>query len=107
MNTHPNNKPLSADAAILQAKDFLQQYYSDTVNHEKPSQPRAVREKDVVQQLRLTGSYSLTQDELVWGARSAWRNAARCPARAIWKRLTVFDKVRVSESPETIVSSLL
>ena len=24
----------------------------------------------------------------------AWRNAPRCPARIVWKRLTVFDKVR-------------
>ena len=34
-----------------------------------------------------------TQDELEWGARTAWRNAPRCPARVVWKRLTVFDKV--------------
>ena len=94
MNTDPHNKPLSADGALSQAKDFLQQYYGDTVNHETPSQSRAAREKEVVQQLRLTGSYSLTRDELVWGARMAWRNAPRCPARVIWKKLTVFDKVR-------------
>ena len=48
MNTDPHNKPLSADAAINQARDFLQQYYSDTLNHEKPSQPKAVREKEVL-----------------------------------------------------------
>ena len=96
MNTDPHNKPLSADAAINQARDFLQQYYSDTVNHEKPSQPKAVREKEVLQELRLSGSYSLTHDELVWGARMAWRNAPRCPARVIWKKLTVFDKVRLA-----------
>ena len=95
MNTDPHNKPLSTDAAINQAKDFLQQYYSDTLNHEKPSQPQAVREKEVLEQLRLTGSYSLTRDELVWGARMAWRNAPRCPARVIWKKLTVFDKVKL------------
>ena len=94
MNTAPHNKPLSAEAALNQAQDFLQQYYSDTLTHEKPSQPQAAREKEVLQQLRLTGSYSLTQDELVWGARMAWRNAPRCPARVIWKRLRVFDKVR-------------
>ena len=38
-------------------------------------------------------TYSLTGDELVWGARMAWRNAPRCPARVVWKKLTVFDKV--------------
>ena len=37
-------------------------------------------------------TYTMTHDELVWGARMAWRNAPRCPARVIWKNLTVFDK---------------
>ena len=100
MNTDPHNKPLSADGALSQAKDFLQQYYGDTVNHETPSQSRAAREKEVVQQLRLTGSYSLTRDELVWGARMAWRNAPRCPARVIWKRLTVFDRRHIDTADE-------
>ena len=94
MNTTPANQPLSSDTAMNQAKDFIYQYYSDTVNHGKPEKSQSEREKEVVQQLRLTGSYSLTRDELVWGARMAWRNAPRCPARVIWKKLTVFDKVR-------------
>ena len=37
----------------------------------------------------------MTHDELVWAARMAWRNAPRCPARVIWKNLTVFDKRHV------------
>ena len=40
-------------------------------------------------------TYTMTHDELVWGARMAWRNAPRCPARVIWKNLTVFDKRHV------------
>ena len=103
MNTDPHNKPLSVEAALVQAKDFLAQYYSDTTNHERPRQARAVREREVVAQLRLGGTFSLTQDELVWGARTAWRNAPRCPARVVWKRLTVFDKVGETETgTETI-----
>ena len=93
MNTDPHNKPLSPDTVINQAKDFLQQYYRDTVNHEKPALSLARREREVLQQISQTGSYQISQDELVWGARMAWRNAPRCPARVIWKRLEVFDKV--------------
>ena len=29
-------KTISEDKALMQAKDFLHQYYSDTINHEKP-----------------------------------------------------------------------
>ena len=40
----------------------------------------------------------MTSDELVWGARMAWRNAPRCPARVIWKKLTVFDKRHIDDA---------
>ena len=45
-------------------------------------------------------TYDFTHDELVWGARMAWRNAPRCPARVIWKSLTVFDKRHVDTADE-------
>ena len=93
MNTDAHNQPLSPDAAITQAKDFLRQYYRDK-DHHKPALSLVQREKEVLQQLLLSGTYNLTEDELVWGARTAWRNAPRCPARVVWKRLKVFDKVR-------------
>ena len=52
MNTSPANKALSNDQAIIQARDFLAQYYSDSLNHEKPQKPHAEREKEVLKQLR-------------------------------------------------------
>ena len=52
MNTNPANKALTLDQSIIQARDFISQYYSDTLNHEKPVKERAEREKEVIQQLR-------------------------------------------------------
>ena len=52
MNTTPANQPLSSDTAMNQAKDFLYQYYSDTLNHDKPEKSQSEREREVVQQLR-------------------------------------------------------
>ena len=52
MNTNPANKALTLEQSILQARDFISQYYSDTVNHKKPVKERAEREKEVIQQLR-------------------------------------------------------
>ena len=63
---------------------------------EKPAKERADREKEVIQQLRYFGgrcdhqkvngsdcrekkTYEFTHDELVWGARMAWRNAPPVP----------------------------
>ena len=52
MNTSPANKPLGNDKAIIQARDFLNQYYSDSINHEKPQYSHAEREKEVIKHLR-------------------------------------------------------
>ena len=49
------------------------------------------RREVVLEELETRGYYKLTKDELVWGARTAWRNAPRCPAMVIWKKLIVFD----------------
>ena len=45
-------KTISEDKALMQAKDFLHQYYSDNINHEKPKLSYEAREKEVLQQLR-------------------------------------------------------
>ena len=52
MNTTAANLPLGLDTAITQARDFLSQYYSDNINHEKPVKSHAEREREVLQQLR-------------------------------------------------------
>jgi nitric-oxide synthase len=36
-----------------------------------------------------TGTYNLTETELVFGAKLAWRNAARCIGRIQWSKLQV------------------
>ncbi|OPJ70749.1 hypothetical protein AV530_000739 [Patagioenas fasciata monilis] len=38
-----------------------------------------------------TGTYQLLEPELVFGAKQAWRNAARCVGRIQWNKLQVFD----------------
>ena len=52
MNTNPANKALTLEQSIIQARDFISQYYNDTINHEKPAKEKADREKEVIQQLR-------------------------------------------------------
>ncbi len=42
-------------------------------------------------QVAATGWYRHTKQELVWGARLAWRHSVRCIGRARWKSLHVRD----------------
>eukprot|EP00795_Rhopilema_esculentum_P015604 gene15604-6880_t len=37
------------------------------------------------------GTYELELKELIFGAKNAWRNAARCIGRIQWNKLQVFD----------------
>ena len=85
------NKHLSLEKKLSQAEEFLVDYYHDVENHEPPLMPLEERQAEVKNALEVNGYYKLTRDELVWGARTAWRNAPRCPARVIWKKLIVFD----------------
>ncbi|XP_057216737.1 nitric oxide synthase 2a, inducible [Triplophysa rosa] len=80
--------PGSADI-LTQAVDFIDQYYKSF----KISDPDAhqVRVDRVTLEITLTGSYTLTADELAFGAKQAWRNAPRCIGRIQWANLQVFD----------------
>ena len=45
------------------------------------------RWEQVLEELKTKGIYDLTFEELEFGVRTAWRNAARCSARIQWENL--------------------
>lgn len=53
-----------------------------------------------------TGTYTHTSAELAFGARVAWRNAARCIGRLYWNSLYVRDRRHVSD-PEEIFTECM
>uniref|UniRef100_A0A8C5X7E0 Nitric oxide synthase 3 n=1 Tax=Malurus cyaneus samueli TaxID=2593467 RepID=A0A8C5X7E0_9PASS len=65
------------------ARDFITQYYNS------PAHTQRLRE--VVADIEASGSYRLREPELAFGAKQAWRNAARCVGRIQWNKLQVFD----------------
>ncbi|XP_077996477.1 nitric oxide synthase, salivary gland-like [Glandiceps talaboti] len=74
---------------LTQAKDFINQYYThikrlNTEAHGK-------RTQEVVDAIEKTGTYHLTETELIFGTKTAWRNAPRCIGRIQWSKLQVFD----------------
>lgn len=76
---------------------FVRRFYRE---NDLPDDDAAVREREVRQSLRRTGTYTHTRDELAFGARLAWRNHARCIGRLYWKTLDVIDCRHMTEPDE-------
>jgi nitric-oxide synthase len=53
--------------------------------------PVESRLREIRREIRLTGTYRHTVEELEFGARVAWRNSSRCIGRLYWKSLKVRD----------------
>ena len=49
----------------------------------------ATRMREVMTSIEETGTYELTEQELAFGAKLAWRNASRCIGRKQWQNLKV------------------
>ena len=54
--------------------------------------PAGPRLRQVRREIRMTGTYQHTPEELEFGARVAWRNSSRCIGRLYWKSLRVRDR---------------
>ena len=84
-----------------QAQEFLQQYYSES------NLSGVEKRLDQVQvEILQTGTYRLTEKELSFGAKLAWRNSNRCMGRLFWKTLKVRDRRSLS-SAEDVFSDVL
>lgn len=87
------------------ARQFLAQFHAETA----PSTTFSRRWRQVQREIDATGSYTHTVDELTFGARVAWRNAARCIGRLYWNSLRVRDRrdhVEPAEVAEECVEHL-
>ncbi|KGF72665.1 hypothetical protein DO97_07005 [Neosynechococcus sphagnicola sy1] len=70
-----------------EAEVFLKQCYID----EGIAPIFPYRWEDVEEEIAETGTYQQTYDELVYGAKLAWRNSNRCLGRNFWHNLHVRD----------------
>ncbi|MEV3860802.1 nitric oxide synthase oxygenase [Streptomyces sp. NPDC050095] len=68
------------------AAEFIRQHHEE----EGLGDP-APRLAEAEAELAATGTYTHTPDELVFGARVAWRNANRCIGRLYWRSLRIRD----------------
>ncbi|XP_023813820.1 nitric oxide synthase, brain isoform X1 [Oryzias latipes] len=71
------------------ATDFIDQYYTSIKRC--GSKAHVDRREEVTKEIEASGTYQLKDTELIYGAKHAWRNAARCVGRIQWSKLQVFD----------------
>lgn len=80
--------PTPAEAALLrEAAEFVRLHHAE---EPAPGGPER-RLAEVRDEIRATGTYRHTTEELTFGARVAWRNSNRCIGRLYWRSLRVRD----------------
>ncbi|MDA0315278.1 MAG: nitric oxide synthase oxygenase [Bacteroidetes bacterium] len=84
-----------------QAQEFIQQYFLEfnLTGLER-------RLDEVKSEILHTGTYRLTEEELGFGAKLAWRNSNRCMGRLFWKSLKVRDLRTLTTSAEVFADAL-
>ena len=92
---------MSLSTLFDQAHEFLQLYYSESnlAGLEK-------RLDQVQAEILQTGTYRLTEKELSYGAKLAWRNSNRCMGRLFWKTLKVRDRRNLASAEEVFADTL-
>lgn len=64
------------------------------------------RVSDIELEVRATGTYSHSYEELVLGAQLAWRNSAKCIGRIQWSNMVVRDRREVTH-PDAMFREML
>ncbi|KMY44116.1 nitric oxide synthase [Bacillus sp. FJAT-27916] len=72
-------------------KEEAARFISNCYKELGKEQEIANRIKEIKEQINKTGTYEHTFEELVHGAKMAWRNSNRCIGRLFWNSLHVFD----------------
>uniref|UniRef100_A0A4W3HWQ3 nitric-oxide synthase (NADPH) n=1 Tax=Callorhinchus milii TaxID=7868 RepID=A0A4W3HWQ3_CALMI len=81
----------SKEELLPLATDFINQYYTSFKRRGLNSTVAHIeRMEEVTKEIEVTGNYQLKDTELIYGAKHAWRNAARCVGRIQWSKLQDF-----------------
>ncbi|RAG80857.1 nitric oxide synthase oxygenase [Streptacidiphilus pinicola] len=94
---HPAAPSSGPPPLLYAAEDFVRAHAAESA---RPVDVEA-RLREVRVELAARGSYTHTPEELAFGARVAWRNAARCIGRLYWRSLVVRD-LRQLRRPDDI-----
>ena len=90
----PSGSPGRTDPEL--AADFVRLFHRER-RGDLSHRPRL---RQVLDEIDRTGTYGHTPEELAFGARLAWRNAARCIGRLYWRSLVVRDLRHLSSADD-------
>ncbi|BAY07543.1 nitric oxide synthase oxygenase [Calothrix sp. NIES-2098] len=88
---------LNQERLLKKAKQFL-----DLISSEQAWEPedKERRWKEIRDEIKATGTYTHTYEELAYGTQVAWRNASKCVGRIAWNNMVVRDRRHVSDPDE-------
>jgi nitric-oxide synthase, bacterial len=87
---------LTISRLFEEAEKFIHQCYTE-LQKEHDIQTRI---QEIAHEIETTGTYEHTFEELVHGARIAWRNNNRCIGRLFWDKLHVLDARSIQQKEE-------
>lgn len=86
------------ESILAEAEHFFEQFFAAT----KQLRTSVHRERiaQIEAEIVTNGTYELKSEELLFGAKLAWRNASRCIGRIQWQKLQLFDMRQCSTARE-------
>ncbi|HEO8421044.1 MAG: nitric oxide synthase oxygenase [Niallia sp.] len=87
---------------LEEAKIFIDTAYKEMNKSEEEIEMRIAQVEKAIDE---KGYYEHTEEELIYGAKMAWRNSNRCIGRLFWENLHVLDK-RHAETEEEVKEAL-
>lgn len=88
---------------LEKALQYIEQFYEETAKGKDELKKRLA---EVTFEIKNTGQYYQTTEELIYGAKLAWRNSNKCIGRLFWNSLHVFDH-RELQTEEEIFEALV
>jgi nitric-oxide synthase len=82
---------------LLEANDYLRLFYQEQSLLETQLQERL---DEITLDYRESRTYWQSKDELIYGAKLAWRNSTRCIGRIFWESLKVRDLRHLTTAEE-------
>ncbi|MDZ8183979.1 MAG: nitric oxide synthase oxygenase [Nostoc sp. ChiSLP02] len=88
---------LNEERLLKKAKQFLELIASEQAWELEDKERRW---KEIKEEVKATGTYTHTYEELAYGAQVAWRNASKCVGRIAWNNMIVRDRRHVTDPDE-------
>lgn len=88
---------LNQERLLKKAKQFI-----DLISSEQAweLEDKERRWKEIREEVKATGIYTHTYEELAYGTQVAWRNASKCVGRIAWNNMVVRDRRHVTDPDE-------